>query len=115
MVQDLLIAKNEMCIFSLFADTETLQTSRLRSATDNIKKRDLESTVTPVNTNTSTKEARAVSSMTKESSASTITQSYDTIKRKDNILSSTNNEVSTKDMYQSKSTAETRDLKAPIT
>ncbi|XP_032674789.1 biotin--protein ligase isoform X2 [Odontomachus brunneus] len=92
--------------------TETLQTSHLRSFTD-IKKHDLESTVTPVNISTTSKEACTASNVTKKSGDSAIFQSYDAVKKKDNILLSTNKEI--KDTHQSKSTIETRNIKTPFT
>ncbi|XP_014489289.1 PREDICTED: biotin--protein ligase isoform X3 [Dinoponera quadriceps] len=96
-------------------DTETSETSHLRSTTDDRKKHDLESSVTPINASAPSKEAHTASSVTKGPGASAIAQSYDAMKRKDNILSSTSNEISTKDTYQSKSTVETRNLQAPFT
>ncbi|XP_025160609.1 biotin--protein ligase isoform X2 [Harpegnathos saltator] len=92
--------------------SETSQASHLKSAADNIKEHNLEP---PVNTSITSKEVHAASSMTKESGDSTIVQSYDITKKKDNILSSTNNEISMKDMYQSKSTVVTKNFKAPFT
>lgn len=101
--------------YFLITDTETLQTSHSKSFTGNIKERNLESTVTPLNIITTSKEACTASSATKESDDSIITQSYETMKKKDNILSSTNKEISTRDTYQSKSTVKTKNIKAPST